>query len=287
MKELASAIPSQGHDHSTPRTAVGKLMFMAPWRPVMQFAIQQLSTQVRAPTTESRRAVKQLLPYFEERATRVYVWSHMRQCEKTRLNSGGRNDSDRAGSSATRQSITGLHCHLQGVMICNRSLTQTVISLHSCEAQFYAASACAAELLGLAELFKELHLSVSLKLEMDSDSARHVLQRRGPGGLKHIEVRCLALQQWIRDMRLTVGRVATQNNTAGIFTKYLNGPRILSLSKKLGLHVTGDASDVALAEQRSSSSRSVRVIASQRSRTVKCCLVCDLETCTTAACYSR
>ena len=31
---------------------------------------------------------------------------------------------------------------------------------------------------------------------MDSDSARHILQRRGPGGLKHIETRCLAIQQW-------------------------------------------------------------------------------------------
>ena len=73
----------------------------------------------------------------------------------------------------------------------NRSLKQTAISLSSCEAEFYAASACAGELLGLAELFKELHYNVSVRLEMDSDSARHILQRRGPGGLKHIEIRWL------------------------------------------------------------------------------------------------
>ena len=34
---------------------------MAPWRPDMQFAIQQLSTQVLNLTTESKRAVKQLM----------------------------------------------------------------------------------------------------------------------------------------------------------------------------------------------------------------------------------
>ena len=79
--------------------------------------------------------------------------------------------------------------------MCNRSLKQTAISLSSCEAEFYAASACAGELLGLAERFKELHYNVSVRLEMDSDSARHSLQRRGPGGLKHIEIRCLAIQQ--------------------------------------------------------------------------------------------
>ena len=62
--------------------------------------------------------------------------------------------------------------------MCNRSLKQTAISLSSCEAEFYAASAFAGELLGLAELFKELHYKVSVRLDMDSDSARHILQRR-------------------------------------------------------------------------------------------------------------
>ena len=90
----------------------------------------------------------------------------------------GRSDSDWAGDSATRQSVTGYHCYVQGVTMCNRSLKQTAISLSSCEAEFYAASACAGELLGLAELFKELHYNVSVRLEMDSDSARHILQRR-------------------------------------------------------------------------------------------------------------
>ena len=74
-----------------------------------------------------------------------------------------RSDVDSAGDSATRQSITGFHCNLQGVVICNRSLKQTVISLNSSETEFYFASACEAKLLGLAELFKQLHHTVSMK----------------------------------------------------------------------------------------------------------------------------
>ena len=46
VMELASATPLDGHDHSNFRTAVGKLIFMAPRRPDVQLAIQQLSTQV-------------------------------------------------------------------------------------------------------------------------------------------------------------------------------------------------------------------------------------------------
>ena len=65
VMELPSATPVDSHDYSNFRTAVGKLIFMAPWRPDMQFAIQQQSTHVLNPTTESKRAVKQLIRYFK------------------------------------------------------------------------------------------------------------------------------------------------------------------------------------------------------------------------------
>ena len=42
VMELASGTPLDGHDYSNFLTAGGKLIFMAPWRPDMQFAIQQL-----------------------------------------------------------------------------------------------------------------------------------------------------------------------------------------------------------------------------------------------------
>ena len=105
--------------------------------------------------------------------------------------------------------------------LCNWGPKQTAISLSSCEAEFYTASACAGKL-GLAALFKELHYGVSVRLEMDSDSARHILQRRCPGGLQHNELRCLATQQWIREKRLSASRVETKNNSADLFTKHLD-----------------------------------------------------------------
>ena len=62
--ELASAIPLDGHDYCNFRKAAGQLIFLAPWRPDMHFAIQQLSTQPLNPTTESKRAVKLLRRYL-------------------------------------------------------------------------------------------------------------------------------------------------------------------------------------------------------------------------------
>ena len=48
VMELASATPLDGHDYSNIRTAVGQLIFMAPWRPDMQFAMQQSTPRQRA-----------------------------------------------------------------------------------------------------------------------------------------------------------------------------------------------------------------------------------------------
>ena len=179
--------------------------------------------------------------------------------QKRLLEFVGRSDSDSAGDSATRQSVTGYHSDLQNVTMCNRCLKQRAISLSSCEAELYAASACAGELLGLPELIEELHHNVPVLLEMDPDSARHILQRRGPGGLKHIEIRCLARQQWIREKRLSVD---TKNNTADLSTKHLDGPRTQSLARKLGLRFLKwyEWSRLRAFEQRFQSSRSVSIL---------------------------
>ena len=114
----------------------------------MQFAIQQLSTQVPNTTTESKRAVKQLVRYLKGTQHTCLRLEPREMDQTSLLELVGRSDSDLAGDSATRQSVTGYHCDEQNVTMCNRSLKQTAISLSSCEAEFHAASACAGELLG-------------------------------------------------------------------------------------------------------------------------------------------
>ena len=56
VMELASPIPLKGHDYSNFRTVVETLIFMAPWRPDMQFAIQQLSTSPQPHDREQARS---------------------------------------------------------------------------------------------------------------------------------------------------------------------------------------------------------------------------------------
>ena len=136
VMELASATPLDGHGYNNFRTAVGKLIFMAPWRPDMQFAIRQLSTQVLNPTKESKRATKQLIRLLKGTQHTSLRLEPREMVQTVLLELVGRSDSDWAGDSATRQSVTGYHCDVQSVTMCNRSLKQTAISLSSYEAEF-------------------------------------------------------------------------------------------------------------------------------------------------------
>ena len=74
VMELASATPLDGHDYSNFRTAVGKLIFMAPWRPDMQFAIQQL-IHTSPPSRDRERARRETVHTTSHKArlTPVFV----------------------------------------------------------------------------------------------------------------------------------------------------------------------------------------------------------------------
>ena len=76
----------------------------------MQLGIQQLSTQVLKTTTQSKRAVKQLIRYLKGTCLRL---EPLEKVQTGLLELVGRSDSYWAGDSATRRSVTGYHCDVQ------------------------------------------------------------------------------------------------------------------------------------------------------------------------------
>ena len=138
----------------------------------MQFAVQQRSTRVLNPTTESKPAVKQLIRYLKgtqhtclriepaRNGSKKVCWNSLDVVSQIGL-------AIREHTKVLRDIIA---MYRMFVTLRNRSLRPTAISLSSCEAEFYAASAFAVELLGLSALFNEFHCNVSVRLEMDSDS---------------------------------------------------------------------------------------------------------------------
>ena len=100
---------------------------------------------------------------------------------------------------------------------------------------FSSINAVACEAKAIAALYKEFEMDVKIRLLSDSRSAILLMNKLGPGRLRHVETRKLWLQQEVESKRLSLGHVPGVDNVADILTKPLAGARHRLLSWLLGL----------------------------------------------------
>ena len=86
-------------------------------------------------------------------------------------------------------------------------------------------------------IVEEMGEKVALEAYCDSSSAVAITVRRGLGRLRHLNVKQMWLQQEVREKRLTVNRVPSEQNVSDLFTKAFLGPRFGVLLDMIGLDV--------------------------------------------------
>ena len=89
------------------------------------------------------------------------------------------------------------------------------------EAEFYAAGSAAARLLYHVYLLRELGVKPRATLACDSSAARGVMQRAGPGRIRHLQTRFLWVQERAREGDFAVVAVPGASNAADLGTKIL------------------------------------------------------------------
>ncbi|CAK0789597.1 unnamed protein product, partial [Prorocentrum cordatum] len=99
---------------------------------------------------------------------------------------------DKTDGISTRGGILKHH----GCTILSWSRRQGCAALSLAESELHALGSGAAEALGLASLLEEWKEKPMLLAMSDSSSVLHIVKKRGPGQMKHAEMRFLALQQW-------------------------------------------------------------------------------------------
>ena len=105
-------------------------------------------------------------------------------------------DADWADKANDRRPTSGGVLFYYGCTIMSWSRRQACVALSSAEGELYALGSGAVEALGLATLLHEWDEPTIPIIHSGSSSALHIVKKRGPGRMKHIELRCLALQQW-------------------------------------------------------------------------------------------
>ena len=69
----------------------------------------------------------------------------------------------------------------------------------------------------------------------DSQSALAVCRRRGPGRMKHVELKMLAVQEWLKTGRLRVRKGSTHDNPANLMTKAMSREKLIKFGRALNL----------------------------------------------------
>jgi len=122
-----------------------------------------------------------------------------------------------------------------GFMVAQWSRTQPITAMSSCEAELLALNEGAKETKLVQGLLGELHIDVPIRVYTDSSSARLMAYKRGPGRMKHIELRQLWLQEQVRGGMLEIKKITTEQNLADVLTKPLNCERLEYFRPRLGL----------------------------------------------------
>ena len=73
--------------------------------------------------------------------------------------------------------------------------------------------------LGAAQLFQEWQCKTVQLLLTDSQSVLAVCKQRGPGRMKHLKLKMLTVQEWLKTGTLRIHKVSTHDNPADFITK--------------------------------------------------------------------
>ena len=214
------------------KSCVGKAMYVSHHRADIQHSVNALSKHMKQPTKGAFRRLKKLARYLM--GTRDVYLELVPDQNAEALETF--TDSDWADDKDTRKSVSGGAIQMHGCSVLTYARTQKTPALSSAEAELYAIGSGAIETLGAAQLLKEWKYDgVNPLLMTDSQSALAVCRKRGPGKMKHVELKMLAIQDWVKEGRLRIHKVSTHENPADLMTKELSVEKMTKFGRALGL----------------------------------------------------
>ena len=214
-------------------------------------AVSILSQFLSNPGDDHWRAAKRLLRYLRgtwNYGIRISIESSLEVLGFAQSVAGaqiqGFSDSDYA-SCSSRRSRTGFAFFLGDTIVSWYSKKQNVVSLSTCEAEFYAFTEGGKEAIYLRRIWSEIQTqqvcsddssSESVKLHCDNNSAIAVVKNPAEHKMmKHVDIRHKWIQERVRNGNFQVEYVPTKENVADLFTKGLLRPRFEYLRSKCGI----------------------------------------------------
>ena len=201
-----------------------------------RFASMQVCCALAKPTMCDMERAKRIGRYFvgKPRARCWFRWQHSVELEAYP-------DADWGGDKATRRPVSAGVIMRGGHFLKVWTKKQQVVALSSAESDLYAAVKTASEGLGIQSVAKDFGISCGLDLHLNASATMCLVNRRGLGKAKHVDMQNLWTQEASKSGRFTTRKVGTNVNPADLMTKPLPKPKIEQLMNLMGCEFTGDA----------------------------------------------
>jgi hypothetical protein len=205
------------------RSCLAKVQFAAQWiRYDVSFATSQLARFCASAGPSHWAALHHLMGYLSYQSSFKLTY---RQGINTGLD--GFADSD-WGNNVSRRSTTGLVARYNKSIVTWRSKLQKTISLSTAEAEYYAVSEMAIEIIYLRNLLRNMGFPQNDDTPVYEDNTaciewgNHIIGGRERA--KHIDIRKHFAHEVIQNRHMRLHRVSTSGQLADIFTKALPLP---------------------------------------------------------------
>ena len=200
-------------------------------RAELMLSSKEACRSMATPTTAAMKRVKHIGIYLR-RVPRVRQFFAMQEMP-TVLEAI--TDSDWAGCRRTRKSTSGGLIRFGSHVVRAWSSTQSVISLSSGEAEYYAALKGMSVAMGVRTMLEDMGVFPEISLGTDSSAAKGMASRRGLGKTRHVEVCYLWLQGVVARGDARIVKIPGLENPADLMTKFLSGERVTDLMKRMSL----------------------------------------------------
>ena len=226
------------------RSCVGKLLYLSPDRPDIQFVVQGLAAFMKEPTKKAWKAVQHVCMYLAgTRNEGILLKKSVKGTSVLNVEGVVKNendmrhhvmevvcDADHAGNRSTRKSISSVHIYLDGNLMESYVRGQKSIALSSGESEYVCMVGGCSEGLFLKHCWNFMcGEDCMLICRSDSSAARSLAGRLGIGRARRIEANLLRLQQKVAEKTLSITPIPTELNPADIGTKYVSKVRLNGL----------------------------------------------------------
>eukprot|EP00930_Biecheleria_cincta_P100866 TRINITY_DN92495_c0_g1_i1.p1 TRINITY_DN92495_c0_g1~~TRINITY_DN92495_c0_g1_i1.p1 ORF type:complete len:424 (+),score=77.97 TRINITY_DN92495_c0_g1_i1:193-1464(+) len=233
--EHVPALALSATEHSRYRRVVGRLLWMAPSRPGIAFAVKELSRACSSPMSRDQMRLKRCLRYLKGSRDFVLRLQVDQQQDQEALRMVQVVVAAAWAPVGDRRSMPGIVVFRQGFPVMFWARTQTTIALSSAEAELLALSAAIADARLVTGILAELNEPVQMQASSDSSAGLAILKRIGPGRVRHLDVRELWLQEEVSSGRLLLQKIPGVANVADLLTKPMARRPFEFLRRRIGV----------------------------------------------------